>query len=112
MLHKMTLRDKPFQQIKSGKKDIEMRLYDEKRSKIKARDQIEFTNTETNEKLLVNVVAIHIFNNFTELYKSFSKTRLGYGLKEKANPSDMLEYYNQGLQDIYRVVGIEIKLAK
>lgn len=111
MLHKMSLQDEPFEKIKNGKKDIEMRLYDEKRSKIKARDTIEFTNSKTNEKLVVKVVAIHIFKNFKELYKSFPKNRLGYDIKEKAKSEDMEKYYSKELQDIYKVVGIEIKLA-
>ena len=38
MEFKMHLKEKPFFMIKSGKKDIEMRLYDEKRQKIQGGD--------------------------------------------------------------------------
>ena len=46
----MKLQDRPFKSIKNGTKTIEMRLNDEKRSKIKINDLIEFTNVMTDEK--------------------------------------------------------------
>ena len=42
MLHEMKLQNGPFNSIKNGKKTIELRLYDEKRQKVKIRDKIEF----------------------------------------------------------------------
>ena len=39
MLHKMKLKESPFERIKNGTKTIEFRLYDEKRSKIKIGDE-------------------------------------------------------------------------
>lgn len=47
MVHEMKLQRQPFEGIKSGKKRIEMRLYDEKRSLIKVGDDICFTDMET-----------------------------------------------------------------
>ena len=44
----MNLHKAPFQMIKSGAKTIELRLYDEKRKKIKAGDIIEFLQTLNN----------------------------------------------------------------
>ena len=35
MLHEMKLQNGPFNSIKNGKKTIELRLYDEKRQKVK-----------------------------------------------------------------------------
>lgn len=46
----MKLQPQPFEAIKSGRKDIEMRLYDEKRKQIKKKDLIEFTSLESGEK--------------------------------------------------------------
>ena len=37
MVHQMRLQDSPFNSIKAGTKDIEMRLYDEKKKSNKAR---------------------------------------------------------------------------
>ena len=37
MIHKMNLNPSPFKKIRNGTKTIKMRLYDEKRRKIKTR---------------------------------------------------------------------------
>ena len=110
MKHEMKLQRKPFNSIKSGDKTIEMRLYDEKRRLINVGDIIEFTNRETDEKLNVSVVKLHIFNNFKELYKNFDKVCLGYEKDDEVSPNDMNIYYSEDEQNKYGVVGIEIKL--
>lgn len=112
MKHELNLHPEPFASIKSGHKDIEMRLYDERRRKIKVGDEIEFTNRETNEKLLCKVIDLHRFKSFDELYQAFPKTRLGYKEDEVAHPEDMGKYYSKELRDKYGVIGIEIKLLK
>lgn len=109
MEFKMHLKEKPFFMIKSGKKDIEMRLYDEKRQKIQVGDTIEFSNVETGQILNTEVVNIHKYNDFNELYSNFDKTRLGYYDDEEAKAKDMSQYYSDEEIQKYGVVGIEIK---
>ena len=110
MLHQMKLAEGPYNSIKAGTKTIEMRLYDEKRRQVKIGDNIEFTNRETGETVLAEVLELHIFNSFEEMYKAFSKISIGYKEDEIANPKDMSQFYSD--EDIakYKVVGIEIKL--
>ncbi len=105
----MKLQNEPFEKIKNGTKIYELRLKDEKRSKIKKDDFIEFTNILTNEKLLVKVIDIFSFNNFKDLYEVYDKTLLGYEQNEKADYKDMEEYYSKEEQEKYGVVAIEIK---
>ena len=112
MIHKMKLRDKAFKSIKAGTKTIELRLYDEKRKLLNAGDVIEFTNIDTKEVIKVEILQLHRFNNFDDLYKHFNKVPMGYEENEVANPSDMEEYYSKEEQQEYGVVGIEIKLLK
>ena len=108
MKHTMNLNPRPFLAIKSGTKTIEIRLYDEKRQKLNVGDSIEFTNREDNELLLVDIINLHIFKNFEDLYSKFDKISIGYNEEEIANPKDMNQYYS--VEDIkkYGVVGIEI----
>ena len=108
----MKLQPQPFEAVKSGRKDIEMRLYDEKRKQIKKDDLIEFTNEKTNEKILCKVTNLHIFSSFKQLYTHFDKKRLGYQENETAKPSDMEKYYPKSEQSKFGVVDIEIKLVK
>ena len=106
----MNLQPQPFERIKSGSKDIEMRLYDERRKPIKIGDTILFTNNQTKEVLGVEVVNLYRFNTFDELYDRFDKIRLGYLEDEIANPKDMEQYYPLDKILRYGVLGIEIKL--
>lgn len=110
MNHSMKLNDRPFEMIKSGKKTIELRLYDEKRRKVNIGDTILFKSG--TEKLTVTVKAIHIFCNFEELYAALPLDKCGYSAEEllTASPEDMLEYYSKEQIEKYGVVGIEIEI--
>lgn len=109
MTHYMNLKKSPFEMIKSGYKTIELRLYDEKRSLINIGDEIIFSCND--ETLSVKVLALHRFNDFTELYKSLDLLKCGYLPKElpTAKAEDMNLYYPPEKQEKYGVVGIEIE---
>ncbi len=111
-VHEMKLNDKPFERIKMGEKNIEMRLYDEKRQLVKPGHLIEFCNQVSGEKILTKVIGIHIFAEFETLYQHFDKISLGYLSNETANSRDMEKYYTPDEQQKYGVVGIEIALLK
>ena len=108
----MKLQPSPFERIKSGKKTIELRLYDEKRRKIQSGDEIEFTNAETGEIISVTVVDLFVFDSFSDLYKSLPLDSCGYSESEiaSASPEDMSFYYSEEEQKKYGVVGIKIAL--
>ena len=89
MKHEMRLNSEPYNCIKSGTKTIELRLNDDKRKKIKKDDIVEFTNRDTNEKMLVIVEDLFRYPSFEELYKHFDKVSLGYKENEDANYKDM-----------------------
>ena len=110
MNHNMNINNRPFEMIKNGEKTIELRLYDEKRRKIKVGDTICFKSKE--DKLIVTVKAVHIFRNFEELYAALPLDKCGYSAEEllTASPEDMLEYYSKEQIEKYGVVGIEIKI--
>ena len=112
MTHKMNLSPEPFAMIRSGQKTIELRLNDEKRQKINVGDSIEFTQTETGECLIVQVIAIHRFDSFAELYQKLPLLKCGYTKADiaTAKPEDMNLYYTPEQQEKYGVLGIEIKV--
>ena len=112
MIYKMRLKNGPFKAIKSGTKKVELRLNDEKRKLIKEHDIIEFENRITLEKIEVEVIKLHHFDSFSELYKHFDKISLGYTEDEIADPKDMEQYYPQDKQEEYGVLGIEIKVLE
>lgn len=112
MRHDMTLFPRPYDSIASGQKMIELRLYDEKRQSIQIGDQIRFTNTEdASQTTLCEVIQLHVFKNFAELYESLPLLKCGYTPEDvnSAHPDDMLTYYSKEKQAQYGVVGIELK---
>ena len=111
-MHEMRLHNSPFQLIKSGTKNIEMRLNDEKRQLIKIGDSIKFINRVTEEEMITLVKGLYYYESFDELYKHFDKISIGYREDEEADPNDMSQYYSN--EDIlkYGVVGIEIEVTK
>ena len=114
MIHNMNLFPEPFEMIKSGRKTIELRLWDEKRRKIQIGDEIVFVNTEPPfEKITVEVIGLYLYNSFSELYDDLPLLKCGYteGDISTAKPEDMDAYYSPEQQKKYGVVGIEIRLV-
>lgn len=108
MIHKMRLVDFAFKEIKSGKKDIEVRLNDEKRQLIQIGDIIEFSHIDTGEVLRVEVINLYKCNNFKELFDNFDNKRLG--LKDNDTYEIMNHFYTKEEQKKYGALGIEVKL--
>lgn len=107
----MRLHPEPFNKIKNGTKTIELRLYDEKRQQLLLGDIIEFENRESGEKLKAQIVNIHRFASFAELYQKLDHNSLGYADGEAAAPTDMSKYYSAEDEQKYGVVGIEIEVV-
>ena len=110
MTHYLNLDPGPFDLIKNGLKDVEMRIYNEYRKLFNIGDHIEFTNNLNGEKLSVEITNLQLFPTFVELYQHYPKERLGYKLDEDANPVDMEKYYSKQQIKKHGVVAIEIKL--
>ena len=108
MIHKMRLVDFAFNEIKSGIKDIEVRLNDPKRQLIKIGDIIEFSHIDTGELLRVKVINLYKYKTFKELFDKFECKRLG--LNENDNYEIINQFYTKEEQEKYGVLGIEVKL--
>ena len=121
-LHTMKLNDAPFDAVASGAKTIELRLYDEKRRAIVPGDFIEFVRagrdgcydsaTSTADRVVCEVVAMHVYASFDALYRELPLESCGYTAEEIANgmaqASDMRAYYSAEDEVRYGVVGIEL----
>ena len=112
MKYNMKLNNEPFNLIKNGTKTVELRLNDEKRKLFNIGDEIEFTNITNGEKLFVDIINLHKYPSFEELYKHFDKVEMGYNKDEPAESKDMEAYYSKEEQDKYGVLGIEIRKKK
>lgn len=108
----MSLNPEPFELMKSGRKAIEVRLFDEKRRKISLNDTILFAKLpEKNERLAVSVIGISIFPSFRNLLSSFDNGKFGHSkeatLEERIGMQRV--HYTEDEEKEYGVVGIHIK---
>jgi ASC-1-like (ASCH) protein len=96
-----------------GKKNVEVRVNDEKRRRMKIGDEIVFLKRPDNiEKIVAKISNLNVFNNFNELYRAFNNISLGYNDNEEKDPKDMEEYYTKEEQKKYGVVAFKLKLVK
>ena len=112
MTHYMNLHPQPFALIASGRKTIELRLYDEKRQNISPGDLIIFSNTQSpHETITAKVLQLHIFPTFEALYAALPLEKCGYLPEEITTASyhDMEVYYSPAQQSQHGVVGIQLE---
>lgn len=113
MAFEMKLTDEPFHNIRDGKKTIELRLYDEKRRKIKLGDYIIFSKVSNpNEKVATKVKALYRGNTFRELFEDISIEKCGNSKSDSVETviSSMRKYYSEEDEHRYGVLGIKIEL--
>lgn len=107
----MNLNSVYFDYIKNGTKRIELRLYDEKRSKIKLNDLICFTNNETKEELKVKVIGLLRYNNFKSIINDFDISIFSSEEMKKDKLINALnEIYGKEKEEKYGVLGIRFDI--
>lgn len=113
MHHSMRLNPAPFERMKKGSKEVEIRLNDIKRRLIKVGDTITFTSlSDKAETLSLKVIALHRFKTFRELVEVIPMSKFGY--PEDKSRTDFTEsiytIYNKDEEQKYGVLGIELEL--
>ncbi len=109
MKHKMKLLERPFNNILNGTKQIEFRLYDEKRQNIKVGDIIEFAKLP-DLKQTINVVVEDLYQ-----YPTFQELLISLGYQDEKLTKQLIEIFNiysKEQEQKYGVLGIKIKLIK
>jgi ASC-1-like (ASCH) protein len=104
----MNLHPAPFESIRSGRKTIEMRLFDNRRKNIHVGDTIIFTQKDSGETLSAKVINLFVYRDFRELYARHDKISIGYNENDVASPDDMLIYYTEEEIKTYGALAIEI----
>jgi len=108
----MRLGEEVFEKIKAGKKNIELRLLDEKRKVLKVGDMIEFAKRPTlHEKLQVKILELKTYKTFAEVYDNYDLKDLGYeeGLSKEEFIEKMYNHYNEDEIDDYEILVISIE---
>lgn len=95
----MRLHPEPFERIKSGEKNIECRLNDDKRRQLSVGDSIVFENRSNGETLERTVAALHTFPDFESMFETFPEERI----------NDVYQYYTPEKEKELGVVAIQLK---
>lgn len=110
MKHTMKLQPFSFDKIKNGDKEIEVRLYDEKRQEIKIGDIIEFKKEPDQiETITTEVVGLLNYKTFLDMINDFPANIFGAQNKEDLLKS-ISTHYTEEQEKKYTVLGIRIKL--
>lgn len=105
---KVHLHSDVFDIVKKGKKDIEVRVNDEKRRKLHIGDTLIFLKRPLEDECIVKTVkALEYYNNFEELVNHYDMKRIY--LEEYTKEmylKEMARFYTKEEQDEYGVVAI------
>ena len=108
----MKVQEKYYLLLKSGVKTIELRLYDEKRKKIKIGDELTFENlSDPNDSFTAQVKNLHRAPDFGALAEQIPVSKAGFQNKEELVQT-METFYSLDRQKEDGVLGIEIKIKK
>lgn len=95
--------------IDNGRKTVEIRLYDDKRRRVKVGDSILFTEIGTENTVEVLVTFVKVYKTFEELFADFPSSSLGYDECKPCLYTDMYEYYTKKDEAFYGVAAIGIR---
>ena len=113
MEYSMKLLESPYERISSGKKTIEIRLYDEKRQKLNVGDIIEFSKlSDLEDKVKVEIVVLLRYKLFKDLVNDFGMEYYGYPKDYSVDDfvNSIYTIYSKEEEQQYGVLGIKIKL--
>ena len=104
----MSLRPEYYEMVRSGEKDIELRLYDEKRRRMCNGDIILIYNAQNcNDYIRAKIVRLHIARSFADLATKISIPRTGFA-SLNALMSAVSKFYDSEMESKYGIVGIEL----
>lgn len=108
----MSVRHTYFEMIKSGKKDIELRAYDDKRQKVNIGDNFLLFDAENPaEYIICRVLNMHVAPNFAELFNKIDIRRSGFhNMDELMNT--ITKFVPALAPSRHQIVGMEIEKVR
>ncbi len=114
MVYEMKLNKDPFERIEAGIKNMEFRLYDEKRRKLQLGDTIRFLKLPNQKEMIeVKIIGLLHYPSFLALFADISLEKIGYQDKSPEEMAkSMRKIYSKEEEQKYGVLGIRIKRGK
>ena len=109
--HEMKLQREYFDSIANGSKTVELRLWDEKRKKLRVGDRIIFACSDAAaEPLHTRVEGIYTYPGFEELVEDFATVEMGFAGEEKGRIVEkLLMLYGVEKAVKHKAVAIKVK---
>ena len=103
-----------FDIVKNGKKDVEVRVNDEKRRKLKVGDVLVFLKRPNDDEEVRGVVTkLVLFSNFSDVVGSYDMERIYLkGTSKKEYLQLMSRFYQEEEVQKWGVVAIEFQLTR
>ena len=109
--HHMNLNPFPLEKMLSGEKRVEIRIFDEKRQKIRIGDFVEFTSTEDeHHKVKIKVKALLNYPTFSDLVDDMPSDYFAHKDKDVLKKR-IYRFYTKSQEEKYGVLGIKFDLA-
>jgi ASC-1-like (ASCH) protein len=104
----MHLNAEPFRKIKEGSQQIESRVNDEKRRKLRTGERIKFVSRDNPENTFsVEIIDLIIAPTFSKLFNAYPPEM--FGGKSKEDLMGIYKYYSTQEEKYCGVVGIKVK---
>lgn len=108
----MNLQHQYYEMLMCGEKDIELRLYDQKRQKMHNDDTVLIYDAQNRaDYVRYKIVRLHIAKSFADLTKKISISRTGFA-SLNALISATSKFYDADAESKYGIVGIELERVK
>ena len=108
----MSLCPEYYEMVRSGEKDIELRLYDEKRRRMRNGDMLLIYNAQNrNNYIRAKIVHLHIAKSFADLAAKISMPRTGLA-SLGALMATISKFYAPDIESKYGIVGIELEVVE
>ena len=112
MIHEMKLNNKAFNNIKSGIKKFELRLYDDRRKNINLGDTIIFHNLNNLEDTIsVKVLALLRYASFADLFKDIDYKLCGSANSLEEKLERVHTFYTIEQEKKHGILAIKIELT-
>lgn len=115
MKHNMSLYSEAFDKVRNGRAELEARLFDPKRRRVRIGDTIVFGKLpEKRKKVSVKVLGISRFNSFRDMFSNLDSQKFGHGKGTSVGQQirRMMRYYTKKEEKKFGVVALHIKLLK
>jgi ASC-1-like (ASCH) protein len=112
MLYQLKVHEEPFERMQKGERVLEIRLFDEKRQRLKLGDWIEFADANDMKKTIrAEIIGLIRYKTFGDIVDDMPAALLGYEESEKGYlKSSMYEIFTKEEEAANGVLGIRIRL--